>query len=319
MRARSAKAAELLGLTQNDLAGLEPREAWYAGPTAVACEDFIDNSVGDRLVNWLDRYSGEQPFFLWAGFCGPHDPFDAPQEYADPYLAALEKIPLGSLKRFSLTPSELYNRTIEWISRYSDSDHLTPDRIRRMRAFYYANVTLIDDRIGHMLAVLEKKDLLDNTWIIYTSDHGDILGDHLLINKTLMYEGSVHIPMIVRPPGGMESRRMDPLVDLNDVGATLLEIAGAAPVEGSLARSLLPLISGLGQRLHETVFSEVTAFSTVITDRYKYVIERESGVPCALYDLVEDPSEDNNLAGDPASAEIRRRLFEEHLKPFLAE
>jgi len=319
MLARSAKAAELLGLTQNDLAGLEPREAWYAGPTAVACEDFIDNSVGDRLVNWLDRYSGEQPFFLWAGFCGPHDPFDAPQEYADPYLAALEQIPLGSLKRFAFTPSELYNRTIEWISRYSDSDHLTPDRIRRMRAFYYANVTLIDDRIGHMLAALEKKDLLDNTWIIYTSDHGDILGDHLLINKTLMYEGSVHIPMIVRPPGGMESRRMDPLVDLNDVGATLLEIAGAAPVEGSRARSLLPLIIGPGQRLHEAVFSEVTAFSTVITDRYKYVIERESGVPCALYDLVEDPSEDNNLAGDPASEEIRRRLFEEHLKPFLAE
>lgn len=67
MRARSAKAAELLGLTQNDLAGLEPREAWYAGPTAVACKDFIDNSVGDRLVNWLDRYSGEQPFFSGPG------------------------------------------------------------------------------------------------------------------------------------------------------------------------------------------------------------------------------------------------------------
>lgn len=299
--------------------GIDAKDPWYAAPAPVPEELFIDNYVGDLAVDWLRRYDSDDPFFLWVGFCGPHDPHDAPQRYADPYLEAGDALPVGSLTPPENTPSERYNGLLDYFRKYSGTGRMTEDDVRRLRAFYYGGITLIDDRIGDILAVLEERGMLDNTLIVFTSDHGDVLGDHQLLAKVVMYEGSVRVPLIVRPPGGAAATVVDAPVELGDAGATMVEAAGADPVRGSEAVSLLGAArDGAPDAFHEAIYSEVMAFSGVITDRYKYVVERDTGTPCALFDLAEDPAEDVNLAASPDHEPLRRQLHEERLAPFLA-
>src|SRR5215472_11442248 len=115
---------------------------------------------------------------------------------------------------------------------FSDSDHLTPERVQRLLAFYYGNITLIDRRVGDMVAALRDRDLLDNTWVIYTSDHGEMGGAHRVLGKMLMFQQSLRVPLIIRAPDGVPAVR-DAAVELNDVGATILQIAAAEPLPGS--------------------------------------------------------------------------------------
>jgi arylsulfatase A-like enzyme len=296
-----------------DAAGVDAKDPWYAAPAPVPPELFIDSYVGDLAVEWLRNYDRDQPFFLWVGFCGPHDPHDAPQAYADRYLEQWDDIPVGSMAPPEATPSAAYNKLLDYFGTYSGTGHMEPDHVRRIRAFYYGNVTLIDDRIGDILRVLDERGLADDTWVVYTSDHGDILGDHQMLAKVLMYDGAVRIPMIVRPPRGAVARTVDGAVELADAGATILDALGLAPVPGSEARSLLG--DGGGRPV---IHTEVMGFTAIVTERYKYVVERDTGTPCVLFDLETDPDENLNLAADPASASLRDHLYGEHIKPFLA-
>ena len=319
LRARIAKMAidePHTYLTHAEVEGVERKEPWFAGPAPVPEELFIDNYVGDLAVDWLRRYDREEPFFFWIGFCGPHDPHDAPASYADPYLERWDELPVGSLKPPEPTPSERYNQKLDYFARYSGTGEMSANDVRRLRAYYYGNVTLIDDRIGDILHVLEERGLLDDTWIIFTSDHGDMLGDHQLLAKVVMYEGALRVPLIVRPPGGMEGRVVDDLVELGDAGATIVEAAGLEAVPFSVARSLAPYVKGDEADARDAVFVEVADFSGVVTDRHMYVVERETRTPCVLFDHVADPDEDHNLVGaDPGlEAELMDRL----LAPFLA-
>src|SRR5207237_4905496 len=131
-------------LRPHEVECIEPKEPWYAGPAPVPPELFLDNYVGDLAVDWLHRYDGDKPFFFWVGFCGPHDPHDAPQAYADRYLARWDEIPVGTMTPPEPTPSERYNRLLDAFRGYSGTGSMTPDHVRRLRAFYYGNITLID-------------------------------------------------------------------------------------------------------------------------------------------------------------------------------
>ena len=105
-----------------------------------------------------------------------------------------------------------------WVS---DSETMTDDAIRGMRRSYAADISVIDHAVGLMVEALERRGLLDDTWIIYTSDHGEMAGSHGLMSKCVLYEGAVRVPLIVRPPGGCESRVVDSLVEHLDVPATV--------------------------------------------------------------------------------------------------
>jgi len=281
---------------------------WEEPPSPLPVEDNLDYYCGRKAVEWINHYQGDKPFYLQVLFPGPHNPFDAPTPYRDKYDP--ETIPAGILDAPREPLSGLVTRSWE----KSRLEHMTPDQKRLMSACYYGKITLIDERIGAIVKALEQQGLLENTWIIYTSDHGEMLGDHRLVHKVVFYDGAALVPCIIRPPGGAPGWTSSGLTDLLDIAATILDIAGAEPLRDSENRSLGPQVLGgpegpAAQTGKDAVFSEVIGYSTIITDRYKMAVETKSGRVEELYDLKNDPAELNNLAHDPAMKKLRQELL----------
>jgi len=196
-----------------------------------------------------------------------------------------------------------------------------------MKTYYYGKVSLIDDCIGRVLKALEEKGLMENTWILFSADHGEMLGDHGLIAKKVFYEGALNIPCIVRPPEGIDGWQSDGLTDHLDIGATLLDAAGAEAYEDSDGRSLLPLIAAgpdaPDAQIHkEAVLSEMglppMAYSMLRTDRYKMSVDTLTREPLDLYDMENDPDELHNRIDDPSLKQVRDGLLEGHLNRLLS-
>jgi arylsulfatase len=193
---------------------------------------------------------------------------------------------------------------------------MTPDAIRGMRRAYAADVTIIDDAVGRIVAALERKGVLDDTWVIYTSDHGEMGGNHGLMSKCVLYEQAVRVPLIIRPPRGCPGRVVDSLVEHFDVAATVREIAGAPDVPDSEARSLLAWTEGGPGPSRSVSVSENWGFASFETDQYKLVVDEDAGAPCQLFDLREDPNEDHDLLSDPQSKPTVDQLMESSVRPF---
>lgn len=289
---------------------------WDSTPIDLPLESYIDTWHGMEAVRWIADYEGDQPFYLFVGFPGPHDPWDAPKEAVDRYRGVDISMP-GSTLRPELQGTGRYRALLESFLWLSDTESMTPDAIRSMRRAYAADITVIDDAIGRMLAALEARGLLADTWFIYTSDHGEMAGTHGLLSKCVMYEPAVRIPLIVRPPGGCPPRVVEHLVEHLDVPATLRAIAGAPPIEGGEGRSLLECISEGRAFERDVVVSENWGFASFETDRFKLVVDEDAGSPCQMFDLADDPWEDRDLLGDPAHNDDVELLMESYVRPFL--
>ena len=149
--------------------------------------------------------------------------------------------------------------------------------------------------------------MLDSTWIVYTTDHGEMAGSHGLMSKCVLYEPAVRVPLIVRPPGGCAPRVVDSLVEQLDVPATVRAIAGAPDVAGSEGQSLLGVVAGGAPPAHDVTVSENWGFAAFETERHKLVVDEDACAPCQLFDLAEDPAEDHDLLRRPAGGGRRRR------------
>jgi arylsulfatase len=252
------------------------------------------------------------------GFPGPHDPWDAPAEALERYRGA--EIPMPrSLERPEVPSSGPFNVFLSAFLAYSDSATMTEEAIAEMRRAYYANVTVIDAGLGQIVNALRRKGMLDNTWIVYTSDHGEMMGEHRMLAKMVFYEPSVRVPMIVRPPSGTSPRTIKERVQMMDLAATFREIAGGAAIEQGAANSLLSAIRGQGEPVvPDALPSENFGFAMFLTDRYKLVVYEDTCEPGQLFDLLEDPREERNLYGDPDHAALIEQLMRDHARPFLA-
>lgn len=290
---------------------------WDATPIDLPLESYVDAWHGTRTVDWIDGYASDKPFFLFVGFPGPHDPWDAPKEAVDRYRDA--DIPLPA----STEPPEerrgAYGAFLRSFQALSNSDTMTDDRIRDVRRAYYGDISVIDSAIGDILDALERRGELDNTWFIYTTDHGEMMGEHRLLSKMVFYAPAVRIPLIVRPPGGRAAKVVDDRVEQFDISATCSEIAGARPVPGSEACSLLSVINGDEDApTRPASISENWGFGLFETDRYKLVVWEDDITPVALFDTEQDPLEDQNLIDDPMYAPVIEEMMTLHARPFLA-
>lgn len=223
-------------------------------------------------------------------------------------------------------PRSTRRPTIEGTGRYgsllraflglSDTKTMTDDSIRGMRRAYSADISIIDDAIGHMLSALEKRDLLDDTWVIYTSDHGEMGGNHGLMSKCVLYQPAVRVPLIVRPPGGCLPQVIDSLVEHIDVPATVRDVAGAPEIPQGEGRSLLGHLDSGVLSPRSVSVSENWGFASFETEQYKIVVDEDAGSPCQLFDLSDDPEEDHDLLPDPHAKGTVDQLMETFVRPF---
>jgi arylsulfatase len=270
-----------------------------------------DTYIGDQAAEWLDR-NGDSPFAAWVSFVGPHDPYDPPAELEDLYKDAPIPDPIP-------VPEHLEDKTAIQLQRASklastnsmfriDVSQTTPEQFRKWRANYYANISLIDEGIGKILDVLEHKGILEQTTIIFTSDHGDALGDHGMVWKGYFYESMVKVPLIVRGPGVPAGSRNDSLVSTVDLIPYFYETCEVKAPSDLQGKSIKPLVEGTVDKRNSYVFSELNQQSMVRDERYKYSFYAGGGKE--LYDLREDPQEMINLAGNELYKDVISALHE---------
>ena len=261
----------------------------------------------------------EQPWLLHVNPYDPHPPFIPPAEYAERFSA--DDMPGPHFR-----PSDLENQ--KRLAHVDFQDEVrTPDEhdAKRAQALYFAMIAQLDDQFARLLDLLDSTDQRENTVVIFTSDHGESLGDHgLMFKGCRFYEGLVRIPLIMSWPGHFQAGlRSSGLVELLDLTATTLELAGVPQPEYMQGRSLLPILEGRGDPAHfrESVRCEyfealdshftdgVGSYATMYrTERYKLTLYHDQGLG-ELYDLEQDPNEFDNLWDTPAAQQLRGELI----------
>ncbi len=288
---------------------------WDSTPMPLPLDDYIDTWHGLEAVRWIEQYDRAEPFFLFVGFPGPHDPWDAPREAVDRYGKVDVSMP-RSTRRPTVEGTGRYGSLLSSFMWLSDTKTMDDDAIRGMRRAYSADISIIDDAVDRIVTALEEKDLLDDTWLIYTSDHGEMGGNHGLMSKCVLYQPAVRVPLIVRPPAGCPPRVVDALIEHIDVPATVREIAGAPDLPVSDGRSLLDHLSGEDPAPRSVAVSENWGFASFETEQFRMVVDEDAMVPCQLFDLLEDPEEDHDLLQDPSSKATVEQIMETVVRPF---
>ena len=293
-----------------------------AGP-GITTEIEVDDGVEAAALAYLDTSTSRAaPWVLNVSFIAPHFPFIVPQSYWDMYppdTVDLPLIPPGHLK----SQHPVYQR----IRSNFGLPEFPEALVRSARRGYYGLITYLDEKIGRLIAKLEETGQRDNTMIVYCADHGEMAGEHGMWRKSNFYEHASRIPLIVSWPGVFPvTTRVPQVVSLVDLVATLVDVAGAEPVDLLDGNSLLPLIRGDSSNWKDEAFSELHAngisrpMAMLRRGRYKFNYSLDD--PPELYDLVEDPGELHDLASDQAYREIlddfRSRLFS-HWDPIALE
>lgn len=293
------------------------------GPDA---EDHQATWCTEKAIEFIDAHENrDQPWLFSVNIFAPHHPFDPPKSHLQRYLNRLDDIPLPNYAEGELDtkPSvqkrdhqgAYANPNLYPFNRMTQKDH------KYIRAAYWAMCDLIDEQVGRMIKALERTKQLDNTIVIFMSDHGELLGDHgIYLKGPHFYEESVHVPLIISYPEKLNaSNRETAMVELIDLAPTLLEAAGLEPYQGMQGKSLWPLLSGIETTHREDVFCEVdeskeklgmNGISTMIrTQTHKLVLHpvNDEG---ELYDLVEDPEEQINLWKSARHGEVKSQMME---------
>jgi arylsulfatase A-like enzyme len=250
----------------------------------------------------------------------PHPPIAPPASYYDRYIQRqIPPPPVGDWADPWDTPQRGL-RTDSWRMR------LDPQQMRCAQAGYYATVNFVDDQVGRLYQFLVRNQLR-NTWILFTSDHGEMLGDHNLFRKCWAYEGSARVPFLLTHVGWRGEPReivSDDPVGLQDVMPTLLDIAGAPIPESCTGSSLLPVLHGGATPVRDVLHGEHAGqyeyedgMHYLVSRRYKYVWYSQR--PCEhLFDLQEDPGELHDLSRE-ADGEQRLQPWRDRLVRILQD
>ena len=269
---------------------------------------YVDNYVGENAVKWINKYDKKQPFFLHIGFQGPHDPFTVPKRFVDMYEDIDVPDPIDADGGINKPPQyDRFRRTVAepvrgfdtppmYGANYIDLEGKSLDDIRRMRKFYYAKITAVDEQVGRIIKTLEDNGILDNTIVVFTSDHGESLADHNLVYKWLMTEQATRVPMMVMLPKKLRRATIDDrLFTQIDVGPTLLDVCGIKPtvkLDGKSNKNRV--LKGTEDNIPEAVYCFKQYMIMMRTETEKVI--NYAGQPYGeYYDLIKDPHETHNL------------------------
>lgn len=272
--------------------------------------------TGLMARRFLAHYNLDKPFFLKVSFARPHSPYDPPKKYLDLYKGRnMPERPIGDWCGRWATPVDVSKARKD-----APRGNFGEAYAQRSKLYYCANVSFIDEEIGQIIEELKRRNLYDNTLIIYLSDHGDQLGDHYHWRKTYPFEGSTHVPFIVKWPKGivMEGREpkvSDAPVELRDVLPTFLETAGDTVPQDMDGRSLYALLSKGGTRSwrkyvdmeHSRCYGEADDWAGVTDGKMKYVYYFYTGQQM-LFDLQHDAQELHDVSANKRYAKKLREM-----------
>ena len=281
-------------------------------------EDYFAPRTMAQAARWLERnYRGEK-FFLHVDTFDPHEPWDPPQWYVDRY-----------------DPGYAGEEVIYPI--YAPADYLTAAELKHMRALYAGEVTMVDRWVGRLMEKMEDLGLLEDTVVIFFTDHGFYLGEHGLTGKVVnIYEEVGHVPLLIRLPGGRNARRVDAFAQAPDIMPTILEMAGLPPTGTTHGQSLVGVLEGKGKSgreiavsswsiIHEPMDTKPvelnpytwakaawrTKPSTVTTREWALICGAPDTAP-ELYHLPDDPAQERNVIKE--HPEVARKLHGEYVK-----
>ncbi|WP_347107782.1 sulfatase-like hydrolase/transferase [Paenarthrobacter sp. S56] len=301
--------------------------------TSIPAEVHPTSYVGEKAIEHLKDAAGQdQPFFMFVSFPDPHHPFSPPAGYSELYDPNALPLPSGFGQDHSLSPEHIRtmvaNRgtpnpdpTMTWAA--------NEEQYRHAAAAQFGLITMMDEHIGRILEELERQGLAEDTIVVFTSDHGDLFGDHgLMLKHFVHYRAVTNVPLVIHVPG-VTAGRSGALVSSADLAPTLLELTGSAAYRGIQGRSLVPLLDRPGGRHRDAVLVEEeqpfglpglpgpVRMRTVITREGR--LTRYFGTDVTeLYDHRSDPDELVNRAGDPRFAELERRLLRSMLEEMAA-
>ena len=281
----------------------------------------------EKAIHFIDNCRRlDRPWLFSINTFDPHHPFNPPEAYLDRYRGRIDDVPLPNYVAGELEDKPVWQR-IDHRRAYGGAggfpyDEMSESDHRWVRAAYWAMVDLIDHQVGRLLDALEVSGQRENTLVVFTSDHGEMLGDHgIYLKGPYFYEPAVRVPLIVSCPGLFPGGGCRPdLVELVDLAPTVLEACGLDVEPGMQGRSLFPLLrdEASAAPFREDVYSEFYAsnfhydphaFTTMVrTDRHKLTVAHGLGSG-ELYDLETDPTETRNLWADPELADVRHDMM----------
>ena len=292
-------------------------------------EDFLDVFWARHAEEKIAELDTSQPQYIEALFWAPHPPFVVPEPYYSMYPVESIDLPETVGRWGAGKPASLL---LQACGSYGMTT--TREEFRSVRSAYFGFVTMVDECIGRVIRALKNKGLWDDAFVIFTQDHGDMLGEHHLMQKMCAYEPAAHVPLLIKSPrgtGGLEERtgaasnaaverRRAQLVSHVDFADTICDIAGIEPLPGSQGRSYLPVLKDAKAPWRMNTFMEYHGdqgrgafWRAIVADRdnrrLKYIYT--PGDVDELYDVTADPREMHSLVDEPAYAGLRAELREQ--------
>ncbi|MCE5257490.1 MAG: sulfatase-like hydrolase/transferase [Chloroflexi bacterium] len=304
-----------------DLMGPRGEMYYIPQPAQMAAKHHATAWVGERSVEFIRQQRGGQPFFLWSSFIHPHPPFSPPTPWNKLYRAALMLQPHHVLDEEFL---QTYINKVQNRYKYRD-DGSDLNLLRMMKAYYYACISFIDFQIGRILGALEEVGQLDNTLILFSSDHGEYLGDYGCFGKRGMLNPPANIPLLARLPGRFEQDAVcDTPVSLVDIYPTILAAAGISPAADGLPGIDLAGLAGehaaayYGRTIYSQWNRSALGLYMALNRRFKYIYSAPDRREY-LFDRRADPREERSRADVVFCRQDLRAMRESILGYFNAE
>lgn len=286
-------------------------ESYYVPQDSVLPEAVHSTAWTGRTAAEVIRHNKSRPFFLFCSFIKPHPPFDPCVPYNKMYDPS--DVPLPHISEYD---SEPYDSEVTAQNGYkvNDIQNVTEEELRKKRAYYYGCVSQVDTAVGEVLKALKDSGQYENTMVIFTSDHGEMLGDHLAYGKRTYFEQSCHIPLIISYPSGIPGgKSSDALGILPDIYATVLTTVNAKIPPECTGGDLMKICTGDEKKVREYTVAQYGTgrrFKTMLRwENYKYIYIA-NGRRRILYNLSSDPYELNPISDSPLFASADRKIRE---------
>jgi choline-sulfatase len=300
-------------------AGMSMRSVVEAGLCVRSLQFDFDDEVANKTIQKiydLTRRQDERPFFLTASFTHPHNPYVTTQKWWDKYEH--EDIDAPKVSPIPYDQRDPHSQRLHWLFR-QDEHAISEEQIQTARHAYYANISYVDDQIGKILGTLKETGLDQNTIVVFTSDHGEMLGERGLWYKYTLLEPALKVPLIVCVPGLAASRisdvvsHIDLLPTLHDLASDEMPLQAVDPLDGVSFASLLHGQSAPGSaNIFAAEFTGEGAVAPMVAVRkgdYKLIVSLAD--PPQLFNLASDPLEMTNLAGLEDTRQIEAELHAE--------